>query len=432
MIPAKACVVGLGIVGIPVAAKLAECGLHVTGLDVDAKRAGAVARGEYPFTSTEPGLRELIATQHKTGRLTATTDAKIAVADADVVLIAVQTPTDADGTPRYHVLKAALSSITPHLKDGALVIVESTLSPGTMRSIVQPTLEATGKKAGKDFLLGHCPERVMPGKLLQNLVHYTRVVGGFDSASTKAMLDLYAAFVKGRLQPTDMTTAEVVKTTENAYRDVEIAFANEVALICQDLGVDAWKVRELVNQVEGRNMHMPGTGVGGHCIPKEGLLLASAARTFKPRLLVLARHVNDTMPTETVRLLGQMMADDKAALKGATVVILGASYLPGSDDVRHTPTTPMAQALESAGAVVRIVDPFVHERLDGRPVHADPLSCLSGAHAVILSTAHPQFLNPDWSAWRKAMAAGFALDGRGAWDAQAARRAGFAYRGIGR
>lgn len=434
----RAAVVGLGVVGIPVAAKLAEAGIKTTGLDIDERRVAALQEGRYPFEADEPGIEGLIERIHGEGLLSATTDPKTAIAEADVVVVVVQTPVEPDGRPRYGALKSALESIGPHLAERSLVIVESTLAPGTMKAVVQPTLEAaSGKSAGEGFLLGHCPERVMPGKLLQNITRYDRVVGGIDPESTERMLQLYGCFVEGRLSPTDMTTAEVVKTTENAYRDVQIAFANEVARICQEVGADAWEVRRHVNQVEDRNMHMPGTGVGGHCITKDGLLLASAAHGFEPMLLRTARLVNQAMPAATAELVADAVgarletAPDEA-LEGRKVVLLGASYLPGSDDTRDTPTLPLAAALTTKGAALVLVDPYVAGPLGDHAVGPDLDAALDGADVVVLSTAHKQYLGPDWSGWKKRMRTPVAVDGRGAWSPQEARDAGFTYRGIGR
>lgn len=431
----NACVVGLGVVGIPVAAMLAKSGIRTVGLDVDEKRVAAIAAGRYPMDSEEPGMDDLLEGLHESGMLTATTEAGEAVSDADAVIVVVQTPVESDGRPRYGALKAALTSVGQNLKSGALVVVESTIAPGTMGGIVRPILEETsGMTAGKDFLLGHCPERVMPGKLLRNIIHYDRVLGGFDDASRNRMRDLYSLYVEGDLMDADMTTAEVVKTTENAYRDVEIAFANEVALICQELGVDVWRVRELVNRVEGRNMHLPGVGVGGHCIPKDGLLLASAARDVEPRMLRTARDVNEAMPQATAHLTAATLIEAGLVdgLSGAVVAVLGASYLPQSDDTRHTPSEALADSLAASGAEVRLVDPFVEGPLGDHPVSHDVLDALDGADVVVLATAHNDYLRPNWSAWLERMRTPVVIDGRGVYDPAAVRAAGFRYRGIGR
>src|SRR5688572_4536351 len=220
-------VVGLGYVGIPVAALFAKSGMRVTGLEVDAAKVEAINQGRYPIEGDEPGLPELIRDTVGRGLLRASLDPAV-VHDADAVVLCVQTPFDtATGEPRYEHLKSALRSVGRHLRKGTLVVVESTIAPTTMERVVRPTLEeASGMRAGVDFLLGNCPERVMPGKLLHNLETYDRVLGGIDAATHARMKALYGRIVKAPLDPVDMLTAEVVKAFENTYRDVEIALAN--------------------------------------------------------------------------------------------------------------------------------------------------------------------------------------------------------------
>src|SRR3990167_4343602 len=259
---AKVAVIGLGYVGLPVACLLAKAGFGVTGINRGKEKVDLVNNGISPIEGKEPGLSELVKEVVKSGKLTATTDYSFC-RQTDIVLIAVETPVDErTKTPKYEALRSALSSLAKNMKKGSLVIVESTIAPGTMENLVKPTLEKeSGFKINKDFYLGHCPERVMPGKLLHNLQNYHRVVGGFDKVTAEAMRDLYKTYVKGDLDLTDVTTAEVVKTTENYYRDVEIAFANQLALLCEELGVNVYEARKLVNKVEDRNVHMPGAGV---------------------------------------------------------------------------------------------------------------------------------------------------------------------------
>jgi UDP-N-acetyl-D-mannosaminuronic acid dehydrogenase len=262
-------VVGLGYVGLPVACAFAQAGFQVIGLEQHPARAAMIDAGRSPIEGNEPGLAELLAEVSRRERLHATTD-PTRLAQADIVIMCVETPVDDDHRPRFEALGRACQQLGPVLKEGALVVVESTLAPGTMASLVRPWLEsATGRTAGEGFFLGHCPERVMPGRLLVNLRGVSRVVGGQTPEVAHVMCRLYRQVVQADLDPTDLLTAELVKTTENAYRDVNIAFANEVALICAHVGGDVWKVRDLVNKSPGRQMLMPGAGVGGHCIPKD-------------------------------------------------------------------------------------------------------------------------------------------------------------------
>jgi len=302
---AKIAVIGLGYVGLPLACLFADAGFSVVGIDLDKQRIKKVNQGLSPIAGKEPGLDDLVKRVVTSGKLN-TSDDYAYLKDVDVVLIAVQTPIKKSHQPDYGALKVVLSSLGPVLKDGSLIIVESTLSPGTMQNFVLPILEKySAKRQGVDFYLGHCPERVMPGKLLMKLRNMPRVVGGRNPQISDVMVALYKHIVVGDLDVTDWITAELVKTTENAYRDVQIAFANEVAIICEKLGGNVWKVRELINKIPERNMLLPGAGVGGHCIPKDPWLLYSSAveANATPRLINAAREVNDGMPMHVLDML---------------------------------------------------------------------------------------------------------------------------------
>jgi UDP-N-acetyl-D-mannosaminuronic acid dehydrogenase len=262
-------VVGLGYVGIPLCALLADKGFDVVGIDVVKERAVAVNAGRLPLKGEEPGLAELLAKAVGKGKLRATTSFA-ACKDRTAIFVCVDTPIDADKRPEYSKLESAIRGIGKNMPKGAMVVIESTIAPGTMTGLVARTLEKeSGLALGKGFKLVHCPERVMPGRLLFNLRSYDRVIGGYDKQSIQRASAIYSTIMKGKLHPTDLTTAEIVKTAENAYRDVQIAFANEVALISEKLGADAFEVRTLVNTCPFRDMHVPGAGVGGHC--RQGL-----------------------------------------------------------------------------------------------------------------------------------------------------------------
>jgi UDP-N-acetyl-D-mannosaminuronic acid dehydrogenase len=270
-------VIGLGYVGLPVAALFAEVGFRVIGVDLKDDRVQWINAGKSPIGGQEPGLAELIEKVVNDGKLWTTTEYE-PLREADVVLISVETPIDPDHVPRFEALSAALRSLAEVLRRGALIIIESTIAPGTMDRLVRPLLEeVSGYRVGEDTYLGHCPERVMPGKLLHNMRSISRVCGA-DSMDTGIVIrDLYKQIVEADVEIVDCVTAELVKTAENTYRDVNIAFANELALICEAAGGDVWKVRELVNKVPGRNVLLPGAGVGGHCLPKDPWLLVYGA-----------------------------------------------------------------------------------------------------------------------------------------------------------
>ena len=423
---AKLGVVGLGMVGLPVAALFADRGFSVVGVDVRADRVAVINDGRMPMIGEEPGLPEMLAEVVRAGKLRATVD-YADLADADIFTINVETPVDEQHRPNYGALEAACRSIGAVLRRGALVIVESTVAPGTTERTVRPLLEkASGLKAHVDFFLGACPERVMPGKLLSNLRDVSRVCGGGTPETAALMLKLYRHVVNASLDATDTLTAELVKTTENAYRDAQIAFANEVALICEACGADVWQVRELVNKSPGRSMHLPGAGVGGHCIPKDPWLLAHAAQGGVPlRLIPAARATNEAMPLHTVDLLKDGLRAAGRALAGARVVVLGLAYLEESDDTRNSPSEVLIKHLGDAGAKVVTHDPFVPE------FAGDLIAALRGADAAVLMVAHKLYRALDLKALAAALAHPVLIDGRHVYDSAHAQAAGLIYRCIG-
>jgi UDP-N-acetyl-D-mannosaminuronic acid dehydrogenase len=410
-------VIGLGYVGLPVAALFAQKGYDVIGVDIKAERVDKINHGISPIEGNEPGLSELLREVADSGKLRATADYQ-ALADRDVVLIDVETPVNDDHVPEYQALRSALSSLSTVMKKGVLVVVESTIMPGTMQNIVLPMLEEnSGMICGKDFYLGNCPERVMPGKLLKNLRSMNRVVGGDCSGTSDVMKALYKQVVEADVDEADWITAELVKTVENAYRDVQIAFANEVALISEAMGANAWRVRELVRKSPGRELLLPGAGVGGHCIPKDPWLLASSVRgkDVDVRLIPAARAINNDMPRHMRRLIASKTGD----LKGKRILLLGYAYLENSDDTRNSPSEALRRLLEEAGAQVVIHDPFVEE------FSGDLYEKARGCQAAALVTAHADYEFLDFSRLAQAMDKPVLVDGRNLWDKQTVRAAGF-------
>lgn len=400
--------IGLGYVGLPVACMFARAGFRTTGIDVDLKRVEILNRGENPIEGTEPGLAELIAEVVHNGYFHCSTDYNT-ISDADIVIIAVQTPVeDADHRPRYKHMQSALASLGKVLKNGALVIIESTLAPGTIQHIVIPALETASKgKVGERFLIGHCPERVMPGRLLHNITKMDRVAGAYTPEIGMVMVALYSNIVDGTLDTTDILTAELVKTTENAYRDVQIAFANEVAQICEALGGDVWRVRELVNKSPGRNMLYPGAGVGGHCIPKDPwLLIANLDDKYVPRLIPTARTVNRSMPEHVAELTEDALAAAGLNLSEAVVTILGYAYLENSDDIRDTPSQAFVEIMQGQCKELRIHDPFIEMyqfNLD---------TVLTGADAAVILVAHDLYRQQVWTERLKLLRTPVLVDAR--------------------
>jgi len=424
---AKIAVIGLGYVGLPVACMIAKSGFHVTGVDVNAPRIATINSGQSPIGGDEPGIAELIAEVIAIGRLQAITDYS-RLADVNIAIFCIDTPIEAETHyPLYRGLRAALQSFGQVMPDGTLVIVESTIAPGTMHNVVIPVLEqASGKKAGADFFVGHCPERVTPGLLLHNLTKLSRSVGGQTPEIAQVMVMLYKQYVQGDLDPTDMLTAEIVKTGENALRDVQIAFANELAMICENLGADVYKVRELLNKVPGRNMLYPGAGVGGHCIPKDPwLLIANVSDQYQARLIPAARAINASMPNHLVDLVDQALDEHGLRLNGARVAVLGYAFKEDTDDDRDSPSMYLVEALKQRGATPIIHDPYIS-------AYNHPLDeIVRGSNAMVIMDAHRDYKQLDLNALRSLLATPIIIDGRNTVNAQAALQHGFTYMGVG-
>jgi len=381
-------VIGLGYVGLPVACKFAQAGFEVWGIERNADKVEQIRQGLSPIGGKEPGLAELLAGVVRQGRLHASSE-YAACRSARAILIAVETPVDEEThRPAYTALRAALESLGPHLSPDTLVVVESTIAPGTMAGLVQPLLErASGLRSGEELHLAHCPERVTPGKLLHNLENLPRVVGGMTPEAAALAVELYRHIVRADLDATDALTAEIVKTAENTYRDVQIAFANEVALLCENLGADVWRVRELVNKCPYRDMHLPGAGVGGHCLPKDPwLLIAHASPDFQPRLIPAARAVNERMPLHVADLVVEGLRAAGKEVRGARVAVLGYAFLENSDDTRNSPSAALVRRLRELGAEVVVHDPHVPE------YRGDLGERLQGCDAAVVMVRHEEYL----------------------------------------
>jgi len=439
----KIVVIGMGYVGIPCAALLADVdGFDVTGLQRKSKRSGwkidLLNSGKSPFEGDEPGLDELVAKVVKKGTFRVTDDVSV-LATADVILVDVQTPTDATHTPQYRSLREVSESIGKHMKKGTLVVVESTVAPGTTQNVVQIIIEdKSGLRAGEDFDLAFSYERVMPGKLIHNIVNLPRVVGGITTRSTDRAVEIYSKIVKKKIFKTTVLTAELSKTIENAYRDVNIAFANEMALVCESLGVNVYEIIELVNVLASRNMHIPGAGVGGHCLPKDTWLLRHGLHEYgsskvEPEFISLARRINDHMPIHMSHLVENALLTRGVRLHGSVITVLGAAYLENSDDTRNTPAAPLIASLQAKGATVRLHDPHVREwDFDSLEIERDVMKAAEGSDCLVLVTRHKEYYSIDLDKMKSTMRTPTIVDGRNVFDQEKVESNGFEYRCVGK
>jgi UDP-N-acetyl-D-mannosaminuronic acid dehydrogenase len=443
-------VIGMGYTGIPAAAMFADVeGFNVIGVQRRSKRSGwkidFLNAGKCPIGGNEPGLAELIEKVVKKGSFRVTDDISVCK-NADVILIDVQTPVDDSHVPQYDSLREVSQAVGEYMKKGVMVILESTVAPGTTNYMVKPILEeSSGMRAGEDFNLVYSYERVMVGRLLHNFVYMPRIVGGLTSRCTQRGVEFYKNIVKAELFPTDCLTAEVAKVTENTYRDVNIAFANEVALICESLGVDVHEVRRFVNSLPNdpsdpvknpyRMMHIPGAGAGGHCLPKDPWLLkygldAYGRFNFMPKILVESRRINDFMPQHMKDLVEEVLHEKSVKMKDARVCMLGFAFLGDSDDTRNTPSLPLYNFLKGVCKEVVVHDPFVKE-FEGVVLTNDLEDAVKNKDCIVIVTNHKQYGKISLNWLKGIMATPAIVDGRNIFNPKDCEKAGFSYRGVG-
>jgi UDP-N-acetyl-D-mannosaminuronic acid dehydrogenase len=426
----KVAVVGLGYVGLPLACLLADNGFQTIGVDVDRGKLDALRKGISPIIGDEPGLADLVAKVAREGTLKPT-DRLADVTYCEAIFVCVDTPLDPEKRPDLRVLCGVIKDLSKLVKNGMLISIESTLPPGTCRDRIIPLLEqGSGMKVGIDLSLVHCPERVMPGKLLQNMRSVERVLGGFDARSIKLGGYFYSRIVKADLHPTDLLAAEICKTTENAYRDVQIAFANEIALLCEKVGGDAFEVRRLVNTCPFRNMHVPGSGVGGHCLPKDPWLLLSAAPSIDAKVIPAAREMNERMPHHLADIAIKQMEKVVPAGRTPKVAVMGLAFLRDSDDVRHSPSLAVIDDLIGSTDLI-VHDSFVREGYRA-PLVRSIEEALHGADCAIFVTDHSEYAKLDLDAVKGWMRTPLIIDGRDVFNVSDCRRRGLIYMGIGK
>ena len=406
-------VYGLGKMGLPLAAVYAGVTGNVRGVDIDPSVVERVNRGECPVTG-EPGLPELVASLRETGALAATDASERAAREARIHVVIVPTVVREDRTPDLSALDAAVDAIGIGLDAGDVVIVESTVPPGTTTERVGPRLEAASGLAVGEFGLAFCPERTSSGRALADIRgSYPKVVGGVDAESTRAVATIYGEVTDNRVIPVaDATTAECVKVFEGVYRDVNIALANELGTFVDDLGIDVREAIAAANSQPYCDIHDPGPGVGGHCIPYYPWFVVDRVERDAP-LIRAARSVNESMPAFVAdRLLASL--DRRGVPPGdARVLLLGVTYRPGVEETRESPTYPIAARLTAAGATVYAVDPMLADfgSLDAARVDLEDAYDL-GLNAVAVITPHEAFDDVDWSAFEDLLV----FDGRDALD----------------
>ena len=353
---------GIGYVGLPLAVEFAKAGFSVTGIDVDEIKVAAINAGEnYIPDIAEDTLKALVSS----GNLQATKDMDI-IADLDAVAICVPTPLSKVGDPDISYIIAAIDDINRYIHKDLLIILESTTYPGTTQEIVFSRLEKSELTVGEDYYLCFSPERIDPGNEKYTIANTPKVIGGVTAACTKLGTLLYEQIVDEVVTVSSPEAAEMVKLLENTYRSINIGLVNEVAIMCEKLGVDVWEVIDAAaTKPYGFMKFTPGPGLGGHCIPIDPQYLSWKMRTldYNPRFINLAAEINSAMPTYVKDTVVNALNGHGKALNGSRVLILGAAYKKDVDDVRESPALDVLVLLEMAGAVVDFFDPYVTDIL---------------------------------------------------------------------
>ena len=390
---ALAGVIGLGYVGLPLLVEVAHAGFHVTGIDLDSEKVGAISAGKsyVPDVPTDT-LRSLVREK----RVTATESLEV-LENLDLLSICVPTPLQKSKDPDLSYVVAAVEGVRDHLRRGQLIILESTTYPGTTRELVLPILEETGLRVGEDFFLAFSPERVDPGNTTFRTHNIPKVIGGVTPACANLAKLFYQQFIEQIVPVSSPDAAEMVKLLENTFRSVNIALANEVAMMCHKLGVDVWEVIEAAKTKPfGFMPFYPGPGLGGHCIPIDPHYLTWRAKMngFEPRLIEIAGHINSQMPSFTVGLIADALNERQKCLNGSRIMALGVTYKKDTSDIRESPSIEVLRGLQQRGARVHYSDPFVPSiEIDGVVLQSEKLTPkrLAAMDCAVILTDHSNF-----------------------------------------
>ncbi|HIP16556.1 MAG TPA: nucleotide sugar dehydrogenase [Methanothermococcus okinawensis] len=373
----KICVIGLGYIGLPTASMLANHGYYVVGVDVDRERIRRIKNGN--LNIKEPGLKTLVSGAINSGNLKVKTTPE----NADAYIVCVPTPVKwENNSPKCNLsyIYSAIESIKPYLRDRNLIIIESTVPPKTTERIYRYLND------GRKIYMAYCPERVLPGKILKELVENDRIIGGVNKESAELAREIYSSFVDGNIYLTDSTTAEMVKLMENTYRDVNIALANEFAKICEEINVNVWEAIDLANKHPRVNILNPGPGVGGHCISVDPWFIVEISKNAK--LIRCARELNNSMPYYVCDLVFKELK--RREIENPKVAIFGVAYKGNVEDTRESPGKNIIECLISKGVSVSIYDPYV--KTFEYPLESLK-ECVTKGDVILVITDHEDFKN---------------------------------------
>lgn len=435
----RVCVIGIGRIGLPTALSFADAGLPTIGVDINSNLVQMINSKEYPLKD-EPGFDKIFESVMAKNTFHATTNILEAVPVSNFVILSLPTPMDKNNVPDYSALISVSKDLNKILKSGSLIVVESTIEPGFVENELISIIEGKDNriKAKRDFGIATCPETANPGEILGDFKKLPRLVGAIDERTTSIVSEMYRhVFGVEIIKMPDCKTANAAKLTANVFRDINIAFVNELAILFENLGIDILKVLEACGKKYNFETHYPGAGVGGPCLPVNSYQILNSARGMENngmlRIIRAARETNESMPYHVVELLSDALNEIGKSVKGSTIAVLGISYKPNVKDIQLTPAEAIVKRLDQLQAMVKIYDPyFKSTQVFSHKTENDLMDAISNVDAAIIVTAHNEFRGIDPSLFVSKMKTPVIIDSRGIVDVHAARKAGLIFRGIGR
>ena len=433
----RVCVIGVGRIGLPTALSFAKSGLQTIGVDINEKLVENINSGKFPLKD-EPGYDEIFDSVLKTKKFSATTKIEDAVPNSDLILLSLPTPMDENNIPDYSALRTVSSKLSDILSPNSLVIVESTVEPGFIEDEMVSLISKSGRlEIEKSFFIGVCPENANPGEILHDFTNLPRLVGGINLNITKIIKSIYNfVFSVELVEMPDCKTANVVKLTTNVFRDINIAFISELSLMFEKLGIDTNKVLEAAKKKYNFQVHYPGAGVGGPCLPINSYQLLNTARRTGVKLGIIesGRKVNEKMPDHVIDLISDAFRESNIRLDGSDILIFGVSYKPNVKDIQLTPAEHIIEKLKNLGANVHIYDPYFTSTkifgIDTLTTIPDE-NILKTMNAAVIVTGHDSFKSFKISNF-SLMKNPILIDTRGIFEPRDAKDAILIFRGLGR
>jgi len=431
----RVCVIGIGRIGLPTALSFAQSGLQTIGVDINENLVQNITSGKFPLKD-EPGYEKIFNDVINEKKFSATTNIDEAVPNSDLILLSLPTPMDENNIPDYSALRIVASKLSNILSPNSLVIVESTIEPGFIEDEMVSIISKSGRlEIGKNFFIGVCPENANPGEILHDFTNLPRLVGGINHNITKIIKAIYNfVFSVELVEMPNCKTANAVKLTTNVFRDINIAFVSELSLMFEKLGIDTYKVLEAATKKYNFQVHYPGAGVGGPCLPINSYQLLNTAKRIGSTLNIIesGRKINEKMPEHVIQLTSNAFQESQKSIESSDILILGISYKPNVKDIQLTPAKEIIKKLQNLGAQVHIYDPyFKSTNIFDIMTENSIEDIIHNVDATIIVTAHDEFKTIDISSFLK-MKTPILIDTRGIINPFSAKEKKLIFRGLGR